>query len=105
MNMIVAVQLGTLLVTAAFLTVAMRGADLSSFARLRTYSPTRYEKLKWACRLNGPIVAIFSLALLVSVPSVYTERTTGPIAAAWLLFISISFLFLSVRLFLWSVRS
>ena len=105
MNMIFAVQFGTLMVTIVYLIMASRGDDLRYLATIRSCSPKRYMRLKSACRFNAPLTAIFSLALLVSVPRVFAERTTGPLVAMWLLCISSSFCFFSVRLFLWSIRS
>lgn len=101
---IVAVVTLTPIVVGVFIT-SLFGKDLVIFDRYKAASPKRYKALKAVCRVVGPIIAITCVFGLAGASQMARNSRGELLLSLTAIAHCAIFLWLSVRWFLWSLRT
>ena len=83
--------------------MAVLEKDVVLFDRLKLRSPIHYRILKWTCRINGPMTALFSVWGIMATPLIFLSPKNGPLVAFATFNLSAIFLWLSIRWLTWSL--
>ncbi len=85
--------------------MSLFGKDLLIFDCCKTAAPEVYRNLRSVCRFNCPLVALMCIGGLAATPFIAVAPDGGVLLAISTLVVSMMFLWLSVRWFIWSLRA